>query len=86
VINCKKNKDNVIDNSNENVENNKQIKDISSSFMFPTQIDFRLNEAFNKQLAGSNDVQEILDELAAALEINQIKSPTLWVRRGVKKA
>lgn len=81
------NNDNNNVNNNYNHNHNEEITGSGSGeseLMFPKKLDSRLKEAINVQLKGRLDAQEILDELAAALEKGQIKSPSLWIGGVIK--
>ena len=57
-----------------------QVESGSHSFIYPKFLPLELHSQIGKIIVGNSQAQEILDELAAALEKKKVENPVAWVR------
>lgn len=72
-------------NNNMNNDNTEPGQIVVDNLVFPGRLDARLIPSVKAALAGHQDAQQVLDELAAALDAGSVKNPTTWAAAVVKK-
>lgn len=79
-VNTNNNTNNTYKNNHNNTDHiENSVGGVNVKLIFPKSLDPRFVPDVRKCLNGNQDAQVVLDELAAALESGQVKSPVQWV-------